>query len=184
MRSDSVIVTIPNLITVIRLFSVPLIVWLVIAGAYPAAFWLFLGAGLADAADGFIARRFQLTSQLGAYLDPLADKALLISVYVVLATTFAIPAWLTIMVVSRDFLIIGAVLLSWVLDKPAEVKPLAISKINTVAQILLVVVVLADLAYFESFDTVRLVLTAAVAALTAASAGAYLVGWFRHMNLA
>jgi cardiolipin synthase len=181
-----VIVTIPNLISVIRLVAAPAIIWLVIDGAYVFAFWLFLAAGLADAADGYIARRFKLASELGAYLDPLADKILLISLYVVLAATKSdeMPIWLAILVVSRDLLIMGAVVLSWMLDKPLTMRPLVVSKANTVAQIVLVVVVLANLAFGGHFEEVRIGLVVLVGVLTASSATAYFIAWFRHMSLA
>lgn len=184
MPARNVIITVPNLITVIRLVLVPVIIYLAIESAYGLAFALFIVAGMADALDGYVARRFHLTSQLGAHLDPLADKALLISLYIVLATIPAIPVWLAILVVSRDVLIIGAFLLSWVLGSRTEVRPLAVSKANTAAQIVLVAVVLADLAFPTDFAAIRLLLVVMVAMLTSISGTAYLVGWFRHMNLA
>ena len=76
-----------------------------------------------------------MTTELGAYLDPLADKVLIVSIYVALGITGAIPRWLVILVVSRDIMIVGAVILSWLVDKPVKIKPLAVSKLNTVAQI-------------------------------------------------
>ena len=77
------------------------------------AFLLFLAAGISDAVDGFLAKRFGMTTELGAYLDPLADKALIVSIYVTLGITGVIPRWLVILVVSRDIMIVGAVMLSW-----------------------------------------------------------------------
>src|ERR1043165_2429801 len=99
------------------------------------AFVLFLAAGISDAVDGFLAKRFGMATELGAYLDPLADKAMLVSIYVALGITGALPAWLVILVVSRDIMIVGAVILSWVVDKPVPLRPLPVSKLNTVAQI-------------------------------------------------
>ena len=87
------------------------------------AFGLFLAAGVSDAVDGFLAKRFGMTTALGAYLDPLADKAMLVSIYVALAIVGAIPLWLVILVVSRDIMIVSAVILSWVVDKPVKLKP-------------------------------------------------------------
>src|SRR4030095_11156283 len=101
------------------------------------AFVLFLLAGLSDAADGYIAKRYGWRSELGAYLDPIADKALLVSIYVTLGFAGHLPAWLVSAVVSRDILIIGAFLLSWVLSRPVPIQPLLISKVNTLFQILL-----------------------------------------------
>ena len=77
---------------------------------------LFLIAGLSDAADGYLAKRFGWHTELGTYLDPIADKALLVSIYVTLGFTNHLPVWLVIAVVSRDILIVGAFLLSWILS--------------------------------------------------------------------
>ena len=78
-----------------------------------------------------------MTTELGAYLDPLADKVLIVSIYVALGITGAIPRWLVILVVSRDIMIVGAVMLSWLVGRPVAVKPLLVSKLNTAAQIVL-----------------------------------------------
>ena len=93
---------IPNLITVARMVMAPVAVQMIVSDRYLAAFLIFLLAGVSDGVDGFIARRFDLRTELGAYLDPLADKALLISIYVSLAIYGALPAWVAIAVVSRD----------------------------------------------------------------------------------
>src|SRR3990172_5855475 len=146
-NASAAIVTIPNLITLVRQVMVPATVWLLIVGYQSWAFWLFIAAGVGDALDGIIARQFGLVSRLGSFLDPLADKALLVSVYITLAILLHIPAWLAIMVVSRDLLIVAGVLLSWVLEWPVEMRPLPISKVNTLAQIILAAIVLADLAF-------------------------------------
>ena len=99
---------IPNSLTLGRLVLVPLIVWLIITHQIQAAFLVFLLAGLSDAADGYLAKRYGWDSELGAYLDPIADKALLVSIYVTLGLAGHLPVWLVIAVVSRDILIVGA----------------------------------------------------------------------------
>ena len=109
---------IPNSLTLVRIVLVPLVVWLIITHEMLAAFLLFLLAGLSDAADGFLAKRYGWDTELGAYLDPIADKALLVSIYVTLGLAGQLPAWLVIAVVSRDILIVGAVVLSWMLSRP------------------------------------------------------------------
>ena len=114
----------PNLISLMRLLLVPLTVWLILSNAYALAFATFLVAGISDGFDGFLARRFDWRTRLGAYLDPLADKALVVSVFVTLGLLKMIPAWLVIMVVSRDALIVGAVVLSRLIDHPVKVRPL------------------------------------------------------------
>ena len=99
--------------------------------------FLFLAAGISDAVDGFLAKRFHMTSELGAYLDPLADKALIVSIYVSLGIAGALPISLVILVVSRDIMIISGFMLSWLVGRPMPIRPLLVSKVNTVAQILL-----------------------------------------------
>jgi cardiolipin synthase len=135
------IVTIPNLITLTRLCAVPIAVWLVLRDDLRWAFWLFLGAGLSDAVDGWLARRGAY-SRLGAVLDPLADKLLLTSMYVVLAAVRLLPDWLAILVVFRDLMIVGGVILITVLGETVLIAPLFISKLNTALQIALVALVL------------------------------------------
>ena len=173
--------TVPNFITIARLLSVPLIVWLMIADRFVEATLLFIIAGASDAADGFIAKRFGAASRLGAYLDPVADKALLVSVFVTLGFKGVLPAWLIVLVVSRDLFIIGGMLLSYVLGAPMQVHPLWISKINTAVQILLIALVLGDRSGVTVFQPFLTVTVLAVATLTVASAAAYLVEWVRHM---
>ena len=106
---------------------------------------LFLLAGLSDAADGYLAKRYGWRTELGAYLDPIADKALLVSIYVTLGFAGHLPAWLVIAVVSRDILIVGAVVLSWMLSRPMSLHPILVSKANTFSQIVLAGLVLAEL---------------------------------------
>ncbi|MEE4238705.1 MAG: CDP-alcohol phosphatidyltransferase family protein [Anderseniella sp.] len=174
--------TLPNLITIGRIFLVPAIVWLLFNHDYLWAFVLFLVAGLSDALDGFLAKQFNLRSELGAYLDPLADKVLLVAIYVVLGIFEHLPAWLVIMVVSRDVAIVGAVMLSWLLDKPVEMDPHMVSKANTVMQIVLVVLVLGGLAFARLPEGLVSVTTAVVGLLTAASLAVYLRDWLQHMT--
>ena len=173
----------PNLITIARILLVPIMVWAIASQEMAIAFFLFLAAGLSDAVDGFLAKHFGMASELGAYLDPLADKVLIVSIYVSLGITEAIPRWLVILVVSRDFLIVGGIMLAWVLGNPLTIKPLMVSKLNTVAQILFAGFVLAALGFNLDADKVRLVLMALVAILTLLSVGFYLREWVRHMGV-
>jgi cardiolipin synthase len=162
---------------------VPVVVWAIASGAMLTAFVLFLVAGVSDAVDGYLAKRFNMASELGAYLDPLADKALIVSIYVALGIAGTIPRWLVILVVSRDIMIIGAVMLSWLMGSPIKVKPLAVSKLNTAAQIVFACVLLGSLGFNVQAPHLIMVLMAAVAGLTLVSITAYLVGWIRHMNI-
>src|SRR5262245_50022890 len=174
--------SLPNLITIARILLVPVIVWAIGSGAMLFAFLLFLAAGVSDAVDGFLAKRFGMASAVGAYLDPLADKALIVSIYVALGINDALPRWLVILVVSRDIMIVAAVMLSWLMEKPVAVKPLAVSKANTAAQIVLATLVLARHGLGLDLDWLILAGVVVVAALTLASVAAYVREWVRHMG--
>jgi cardiolipin synthase len=167
-----------------RILLVPVVVWAIAAGQMHIAFVLFMAAAVSDAVDGFLAKRFGMTSELGAYLDPLADKALIVSIYVALGVTHVIPRWLVILVVSRDIMIIGAVILSWLVGKPVRVKPLLVSKLNTAAQIAFACVVLAARGFGWTLDWLQMVLMVLVAVLTLLSVAFYVAEWVRHMNSA
>ncbi len=173
--------TLPNLITIGRLVIVPVLVVTLGQGAWTLAFVLFVLAGISDAADGIIARRFGLRSELGAYLDPLADKALLVSIYVTLSVVGILPGWLAIVVVSRDVMIVAAILVSRLMDRPVEIKPLFVSKLNTAAQIAFAALVLGMMAHGDEPGAVLAWGMGVVAALTVLSAAAYLAQWLRHM---
>ncbi|HVX99900.1 MAG TPA: CDP-alcohol phosphatidyltransferase family protein [Pseudorhodoplanes sp.] len=176
--------SIPNVITLARILTVPLIVWAITSGEMRAAFFLFLAAGVSDAVDGFLAKRFNMTSELGAYLDPLADKALIVSIYVSLGIADLIPRWLVILVVSRDIMIIGAVILSTLLGTPMAMKPLLVSKLNTVAQIVCACLVLASLGFSFNPGIASPLAMGLVAILTLLSIGFYVAEWVRHIGSA
>ena len=168
---------IPNLITLARIFAVPVLVWLIIHGEYAAAFWVFVLAGISDALDGFIAKKYDFVPKLGTYLDPVADKALLVSAYITLGQAEHIQAWLVILVVFRDVLIIGGTVLFHTLDRPVEMRPFFISKLNTFMQIFLIVVLLGNLGGgFRDFGTLPL-LAYLVGFTTVFSGLAYMVRW-------
>jgi cardiolipin synthase len=176
--------SIPNLITLARILLVPVLVWAISSGAMWIAFVLFVVAGVSDGVDGFLAKRFNMTTELGAYLDPLADKALIVSIYLTLGINGEIPRWLVILVVSRDILIVGGIMLAWVLGKPFKIKPLLVSKLNTVAQIMFACVVLGSLGFNIEAQALTVVLMGSVTVLTLLSVAAYLAEWVRHMNTA
>lgn len=174
--------TIPNMITIMRFVLVPAVVLAMLDVRWDWAFAGFLIAGISDGVDGFIARRFNQHSRLGAYLDPMADKLLLVSVFVVMGFIGELPLWLVVTMVSRDALIVCAVVLSTVMSHPVEMKPLLVSKANTAIQIILAAVVLGELALAVHLDPLRPVLILLSGVLTVASAAAYLVAWLRHMS--
>lgn len=173
--------TIPNIITIARLICVPVIIYAMLLGALDVAFLLFLAAGISDGVDGFIARRYNQRSKLGAYIDPVADKLLLVSTFIMLGFIEALPLWLIITVVSRDVLIIAAVVLSSLTHNPVEMKPIFVSKANTAMQVVLLVVVLAQLSLGVAFGPLVDILILVVALLTVLSGAAYLRTWLAHM---
>lgn len=174
--------TIPNFITIFRFLLVPAVMLALLDGEMGWALAFFAVAGISDGLDGFIARQFNQRSALGAFLDPIADKLLLVSVFVMLGYMGELPLWLVVAAVSRDALIVTAVLVSYVMGHPVAVKPLLVSKANTACQIGLVIAVLAELALGDTFGPVRPVLVVLCGLLTVASAAAYLVQWLRHMG--
>jgi len=176
------LVTIPNLITILRFLLVPAVVLAMLQSRWGWAFTGFIVAGVSDAVDGFVARNFNQRSRLGAYLDPMADKVLLVSVFVVLGIIGELPLWLVVAAVSRDALIICAVLLSTVMGQPVEMRPLLVSKANTAIQIVLAALVLGLLTFDLHLGLLRAFLILLSGLLTVASAAAYLVAWLRHMN--
>ncbi len=169
----------PNLITLARLLLVPLAIWLILDARYGAAFWVFIGAGVSDGLDGFIAKRFDRRTRLGALLDPVADKTLIVSVYVTLGWAGELPTWLVILVVFRDVMIIGGFLLIQTIAAPRRYDPLYISKINTAAQIALVGFILARRGIGADANLLTVVLVFTVALTTVLSGLSYLVRWGR-----
>lgn len=147
-----------------------------------AAFVAFVVAGVSDGVDGYIARRFDMRSELGSYIDPIADKLLLVSVFIVLGYQGILPIWLVAIVVFRDALIVSGVMLASVMGRPVEMRPLFVSKANTAAQILLAAIALMATAFDYDWDGARNLMLIVVAALTAASTAAYLRRWLRHMT--
>ncbi|MBM3538952.1 MAG: CDP-alcohol phosphatidyltransferase family protein [Alphaproteobacteria bacterium] len=172
----------PNLLSFGRLLSVPLIIWLVLDGRMTLAFWLFVAAGVTDAIDGFIAKHFNAKTELGSYLDPLADKALLVGIYLSLGWLGHIPIWLVILVAFRDLTIVGGALLEQTLTQSFKSQPMMISKINTALQIALAALVLARLGLgFDDWGMTG-VLVLAAAVTTVFSGLTYLFEWTRRVN--
>lgn len=126
---------IPNTLTVFRIILVPVIVILLMQEAYPAALIIFALASITDGLDGFLARYLNQRTELGAYLDPLADKALLLSSFVALSLLGPIPGWLTVIVISRDCVIFFGIVILFLMAVPFEIQPSFVSKITTFLQI-------------------------------------------------
>jgi cardiolipin synthase len=125
---------IPNLITLLRIILVPVIVILLIQGSFLEALAVFLVASVSDAVDGFLARFMKQQTVIGAYLDPIADKALLASTFVTLSILHVIPAWLAVIVISRDFIILLGISVLFIMEFSVEIRPAFVSKMTTVLQ--------------------------------------------------
>ncbi|MFP6746500.1 MAG: CDP-alcohol phosphatidyltransferase family protein [Alphaproteobacteria bacterium] len=175
--------TLPNIISLARLLSVPVNVWLIMIDQWLLALAVFCLAGLSDAVDGFLAKRFGMQSRLGQYLDPIADKVLLVSIFIVLGAQHHLPLWLVILVVSRDILIVGGLFMLYVFDQPYTPKPFLLSKLNTATQIVVAASVIASLAFaLKGAAPYVQALIVATAFTTIASGTEYLIDWWRRMN--
>ncbi len=166
------LITLPNVVTFGRLCAVPLAFWMVLEHRLDLAFFLFVGAGISDAVDGRLARRYG-GNALGAILDPVADKALLVTMYVTLAVVNVLPDLLAILVVFRDVMIVGGVILLGVLGHKISIRPLFVSKLNTTLQIVLVATALFLAGFALVVPYVVTALIWCVAISTLASGGAY-----------
>lgn len=174
----------PNLITLARLISVPVTIWLILEERYGASFWVFVGAGASDALDGYIAKAFDRRTPLGALLDPAADKALIAGLYLTLGLAGELPAWLVVLVLLRDFLIVvGFVAIRTAAAGAArkDVDPLYVSKINTLAQIALIGFVLARLGLGVEAGPATWLLIGAAGVTTVLSGLSYLARWARML---
>jgi len=136
--------TVPNLITIIRIILTPVFIISLMGEQFLTALIIFVACGVSDGIDGMVARLFKQKSRLGTYLDPLADKILLVSSYVVLAVIHSLPSWLAVMVLARDFLILLGVLIISLNRVDLKVKPSIISKVNTCFQFITVLAVLSQ----------------------------------------
>ena len=171
----------PNIITFARLLSVPVVVYLIIQAAHLAAFIMFVISGISDALDGYLAKHKNQTTQLGAILDPMADKALLVGVYITLGLQGNLPDWLVVLVVFRDLLIIGGILILFLVRLEVKMQPLPVSKINTATQLALAAIVLATLGLHVEIEGVVQSGIYLVAVTTVISGASYMVSWTRQM---
>ncbi len=132
---------IPNIITMLRIAAVPLLVWWLFDSQFYNALLLFFLMGLSDALDGYLARTFDWKTTLGAYLDPAADKVMLISAYVTLGALHLLPHWLVLAVIIRDVVLLAGAFAYVSSTRRLEIQPSLISKFNTFVQIILVLAV-------------------------------------------
>jgi cardiolipin synthase len=166
----------PNLLSVLRLLAAPLAAFLIVAGADTAALLVFILAGASDAADGFIARRWGHTSRFGAWLDPAADKLLMLACFVALYRTGAVPLWLAALVVGRDISLIAGALLAKGLSLPLHIAPIRLGKASTLVQIGYIGLVLLFLAFNR--DAPGLVMVAGIV-----TASVTVLSWLAYVQI-
>lgn len=168
---------IPNLLTFLRIAACPVLVLLLRGDGYGPAMLLFLAAGITDGLDGYIAKRYNCVSGLGAILDPIADKLLIASAYIMLAILEDIPFWLLVVVMFRDLVIVAGYLVLVVMGEKVPMKPTYISKINTFLQISLVMAVLIGKADWLHIPFMVDALVVGVLITTVTSGGQYVWTW-------
>lgn len=147
--------SIPNIISLVRLLSAPVLIVLFMDQQYAFAFWLFITASLGDALDGYLARRLNSKTKIGQILDPLADKVLLVSVFYLLGAYGLLPLWLIFLSISRDLGIVLAIGVLQIQKKRYRAPPTFISKLNTAFQMFLIVWTLGNQAYTLPFDFLK-----------------------------
>ncbi len=144
MKTSQWPINIPNILTVGRILLTPLFVILLLKGYFFLALLTFTLAGISDGLDGFIARCFNQRTVIGAYLDPIADKFLLIAAYVTLAVLDIVPGWISVLVISRDTLILAGIAVFTFSDIRPSIRPTLLSKCTTAAQLGLVFIALLE----------------------------------------
>ena len=173
---------IPNLLTLFRILLVPIFVILLIYGQTFYAFLAFMIAGVTDVLDRFIARVFCQQTVLGAYLDPIADKLLLVTSYIVLAIIGIIPPWLAVLVISRDIFILIGVAVLFLNHKSFEIRPTLLGKVSTFFQLATVVIALSVAQPLLGLQPFLIGSIYLAAALTLLSGFHYTFLWVRQMG--
>lgn len=177
--------TLANGVTAVRLVLVPFIALALLDQRFERAFWYLAIAGLSDAVDGYIARAFGHKSRLGAYLDPMADKLLLVTTFGILTYEGHLPVWLLVLVLARDVAIVATVAAFSLMKRiDLRMQPLFVSKITTFAQVALVLATVANLAFALGRHDVVAALVWVTAAATAASWVAYYFEGMRALRAA
>lgn len=172
---------IPNFLTIARILLIPLMVIFLLDGELASAFWVFVVAGITDGLDGFLARVLRQKTDFGAFIDPLADKLLLLTAYVSLAVLNFLPKWLAVVVVSRDVLICGGIGVLMLYNRNFAIRPSMISKVTTLLQLLTVAFHLGQ-QYIVPFKEYRMGLIFLTTAFTILSGGHYLWRGFRILG--
>lgn len=179
VRAPSALRHLPNGLSGARLLAAAPIAWLIVHDQAQWALWLVLGAGLSDVLDGWLAKRHGWQSEIGGWLDPLADKALVLGTCLALAWRGDIPIWLLVLIAARDALIVGGALLYHLRYRPFKAAPSFLGKLTTLVLVLLLLGLLAHNAYPDLVPRPQIALYFAVAALVLASGADYVYRWSR-----
>ncbi len=172
---------IPNAITSIRILCVPCLIWMLFHQQFERSLILVLLMGVSDALDGFLARCYDWKTTLGAYLDPLADKLMLLSAFITFAALGWVPWWLAAVIVVRDVILLVGAFYYHLATRQLKMEPLAISKINTCTQIILAI----SLIYVQIgplYEQILNVLMTIVVCTTVASGMRYVIKWSRQAS--
>ena len=175
-------ITAANIVSMLRLLSVPFLAYFFIEGAYSWVFWIFIAASISDALDGYLARRLQSATPIGRMLDPIADKVMLITIFYLLGHYDYLPLWLVFLSISRDLaIILGILILQWK-KCPFTTAPAFVSKLNTTLQMILVLWTLGNLLYSFPFSFIKESLIYIVLFTTLLSWYDYVVLWIKLMK--
>ena len=173
----------PNTLTATRLLAAPAIAFLLLQGLFEAAFAVFVLAGLSDAVDGYLAKWLAADSRFGVYLDPAADKLLMLVSFLTLTKLGVTPLWLTLIVIARDAAIVAGIALARSLALPIQIAPLPVGKASTAVQVCYIGTLLFFLAFDIGEERLRMALGLATAILTLASAFVYGQVWLKAFAL-
>jgi len=173
--------TIPNLITMVRIILAPVFIIYLINDQFISALIVFVICGVTDGVDGMVARLFNQKSRLGTYLDPIADKTLLVAAFVVLSVRGILPSWLAVLVIARDVMISLGIFVISQYRVDLRIAPSILSKVNTCLQFVTVIAALSRERFFfhPSFYAVLYYVTAV---FTISSGLHYMQYWFRVMG--
>ncbi len=174
--------TIPNFVTLIRIILTPVFLVCLIDNRVFAALVVFIAASVSDGVDGMIARVFNQKSKIGAYMDPLADKILLITAFLTLAVKGIIPSWLTAAVISRDIIIMLGILILLLNGVTFNMKPSILSKITTCAQLGTICIVLVNVCFAILTANIITLAFFITGILTIVSGLGYMINWFKIIN--
>ena len=174
----------PNLLTLLRLFIIPYLVIVILDGRYRMAFALFVLAGVSDGCDGLLARWLQQHTRLGQYLDPIADKLLLSTLFLVLTHVGLVPRYVTVLVFSRDLGILLIATLLFATNTLRDFRPSLLGKLNTLVQIVGLTTIMVEQVWpsVDSQHMLREWLLRAIAVLAPVSAAQYAWIVFRRVS--